>query len=139
MDDRLAAYQTTHGPRDRMRIALTFDDGPWPTTTAVLKALAQQCTKATFFMVGRMAATDPAMVREVADNLRARGLDVIEEGRREPAKDNPVGIALGHLLKWLANPADAFAWEVVEMSPLAATRAREIPCRLSTAKASSAA
>jgi peptidoglycan-N-acetylglucosamine deacetylase len=32
----------------------------------VLKALAQQCTKGTFFMVGRMAAADPAMVREVA-------------------------------------------------------------------------
>ncbi len=64
-------------------------------------------------------------VREVADDLRTKGFDVIEEGRREPAKDNPVGIALGHLLKWLANPADAFAKEVVEMSPLAGTlRAR---------------
>lgn len=62
-----------------------------------------------------------AKVREVADDLRAKGFDVIEEGRREPARDNPVGIALGHLLKWLANPADAFAREVVEMSPLAAS------------------
>ncbi|RFC43815.1 MAG: ATP-dependent exoDNAse (exonuclease V) beta subunit (contains helicase and exonuclease domains) [Verrucomicrobia bacterium] len=59
-------------------------------------------------------------VREVADHLRAAGFDVIEEGRREPAKDNPVGIVLGHLLKWLADPADAFAREVIEMSPLAA-------------------
>ena len=59
-------------------------------------------------------------VREVADHLRAAGFDVIEEGRREPAKDNPVGIALGHLLKWLADPADGFAREVVEMSPLSA-------------------
>lgn len=58
-------------------------------------------------------------VREIADDLRAKGFDVIEEGQREPAKDHPVGIALGHLLKWLADPADAFAWEVVEMSPLA--------------------
>ncbi|MCX6865314.1 MAG: UvrD-helicase domain-containing protein [Verrucomicrobia bacterium] len=63
--------------------------------------------------------------REVADFLRARGFDVIEEGRREPAKDNPVGIVIAHLLKWLANPADTFAREVVEMSPLAsALRAR---------------
>lgn len=59
-------------------------------------------------------------VREVADHLRSTGFDVIEEGRREPAKDNPVGVALGHLLKWLADPADAFAREVVAMSPLAA-------------------
>ncbi|MFA5901913.1 MAG: polysaccharide deacetylase family protein [Hyphomicrobium sp.] len=48
-------------------VVLTFDDGPLrPYTRAVLKALAQHCTKATFFMVGRMAAADPAMVREVA-------------------------------------------------------------------------
>jgi peptidoglycan-N-acetylglucosamine deacetylase len=48
-------------------IVLTFDDGPLrPYTRAVLKALAQHCTKATFFLVGRMAASDPAMVREVA-------------------------------------------------------------------------
>lgn len=62
-----------------------------------------------------------ALVREVADDLRAKGFDVIEEGRREPAKDNPVGIALAHLLKWLANPADTFSREVIEMSPFAAT------------------
>ena len=31
-------------------IVLTFDDGPWPGhTPAVLKALAEQCTKAVFF------------------------------------------------------------------------------------------
>jgi len=48
-------------------IALTFDDGPLrPYTQPVLAALAQHCTKATFFMVGRMAAADPEMVREVA-------------------------------------------------------------------------
>lgn len=58
-------------------------------------------------------------VRQVADDLRARGFDVIEEGRREPGKDNPVGIFITHLLKWLADPADSFARGVVEMSPLA--------------------
>jgi peptidoglycan/xylan/chitin deacetylase (PgdA/CDA1 family) len=48
-------------------IVLTFDDGPSrPNTEAVLKALDAHCTKATFFMVGRMAVADPAMVKEVA-------------------------------------------------------------------------
>ncbi len=61
-----------------------------------------------------------SMVRKVADELRAKGFDVIEEGRREPAKDSPVGIVLANLLKWLANPADTFAQKVVAMSPLAA-------------------
>jgi peptidoglycan/xylan/chitin deacetylase (PgdA/CDA1 family) len=50
-------------------VVLTFDDGPLrPYTRAVLKALEQHCTKATFFMVGRMAVADPAMVREVANH-----------------------------------------------------------------------
>jgi peptidoglycan-N-acetylglucosamine deacetylase len=48
-------------------VILTFDDGPLRTyTRPVMKALAEECTKATFFMVGRMAASDPAMVKEVA-------------------------------------------------------------------------
>ncbi len=74
--------------------------------------------------VGRRAMTCGVLVRrnrevrEVADLLRAEGFDVIEEGRRQPALDNPVGVALLHLLKWLADPSDAYAVEVVAMSPL---------------------
>lgn len=49
-------------------VILTFDDGPLRRhTRQVLKALRSHCTKATFFMVGRMAVADPAMVREVAN------------------------------------------------------------------------
>jgi peptidoglycan/xylan/chitin deacetylase (PgdA/CDA1 family) len=48
-------------------VVLTFDDGPSKASTkAILKALADQCTKATFFMVGQMALADPGMVKEVA-------------------------------------------------------------------------
>ena len=48
-------------------VVLTFDDGPSRADTkAILKALADQCTKATFFMVGQMALADPQMVRDVA-------------------------------------------------------------------------
>jgi len=48
-------------------VVLTFDDGPLRATTRkVLAALKDHCTKATFFMVGRMAVANPAMVREVA-------------------------------------------------------------------------
>ncbi len=48
-------------------VVLTFDDGPLRRyTTKVLNALEAECTKATFFMVGRMAVTDPHMVREIA-------------------------------------------------------------------------
>ncbi len=50
-------------------IVLTFDDGPWPTTTPkVLDALAHECVRATFFLVGRNVAAHPALARrELAD------------------------------------------------------------------------
>jgi peptidoglycan/xylan/chitin deacetylase (PgdA/CDA1 family) len=48
-------------------VVLTFDDGPLRIyTRMILDALDEQCAKATFFMVGRMAVADPEMVREVA-------------------------------------------------------------------------
>jgi len=48
-------------------VILTFDDGPLqPYTQQVLAALADHCTKATFFMVGRRAMADPALAQEVA-------------------------------------------------------------------------
>ena len=46
-------------------VVLTFDDGPLrPYTTPVLKALEAHCTRATFVGVGRLAVSDPALVRE---------------------------------------------------------------------------
>lgn len=48
-------------------VVLTFDDGPQVGTThAILKALAEQCTKATFFSIGKMAAGLPEIIRDVA-------------------------------------------------------------------------
>lgn len=47
-------------------VVLTFDDGPLrKNTLKVLNALERHCTKATFFMVGRMAVSDPEMVKEI--------------------------------------------------------------------------
>jgi ATP-dependent helicase/nuclease subunit A len=57
-------------------------------------------------------------LRAVAERLRAEGHDVIEEGSRRPVEDNPIGVALFHLVAWLANPDDSQAREVVWMSPL---------------------
>ena len=48
-------------------VVLTFDDGPFPpTTTQVLAALAGECVHATFFLIGRNAAGQPALVRRIA-------------------------------------------------------------------------
>lgn len=61
-----------------------------------------------------------AQVRATAALLRERGFDVIEEGRRQPVSDNAPGVALFHLIRWLADPNDAFARQVIAMSPLEA-------------------
>ncbi|MGE0627438.1 MAG: polysaccharide deacetylase family protein [Hyphomicrobiaceae bacterium] len=47
-------------------IVLTFDDGPWPTTPQVLKALAHHCTKAIFFPIGKHATYHPEILKQVA-------------------------------------------------------------------------
>jgi peptidoglycan/xylan/chitin deacetylase (PgdA/CDA1 family) len=76
---RVVEVDTSSGPRfgqmqyrghdflKEKEVVLTFDDGPLRAhTKSVLEALSAHCTKATFFMVGRMAIADPEMVREVA-------------------------------------------------------------------------
>ncbi|MGE0280071.1 MAG: polysaccharide deacetylase family protein [Rhizobiaceae bacterium] len=51
--------------RDK-EVVLTFDDGPWPGhTTSVLKALAEHCTKAMFFVVGKHASWHPEILKQV--------------------------------------------------------------------------
>jgi peptidoglycan/xylan/chitin deacetylase (PgdA/CDA1 family) len=51
------------GPRE---LVLTFDDGPWPTTTPkVLDALKRECVLATFFLVGRNAEAHAGIVRRI--------------------------------------------------------------------------
>jgi len=76
---RVVEIDTTAGPgfgrehfkmHDFLRngeVVLTFDDGPWPgNTPAVLKALANHCTRATFFPVGKHATYYPEILQQVA-------------------------------------------------------------------------
>jgi peptidoglycan/xylan/chitin deacetylase (PgdA/CDA1 family) len=77
---RIVEIDTTGGPgfgfehfkqydflRDK-EIILTFDDGPWPgNTPAVLKALADECLKATFFEIGEHATWHPEITKQVID------------------------------------------------------------------------
>jgi peptidoglycan/xylan/chitin deacetylase (PgdA/CDA1 family) len=52
--------------RDK-EVILTFDDGPQKVhTEAILAALANHCTKATFFSIGKMALGYPEIIRRVA-------------------------------------------------------------------------
>ncbi len=75
---RVVEIDTTTGPgfgfehfkaydflRDK-EVVLTFDDGPWPgNTSAVLKALAEHCTKALFFTIGKHAGYHPQIIKQV--------------------------------------------------------------------------
>jgi peptidoglycan/xylan/chitin deacetylase (PgdA/CDA1 family) len=78
---RIVPIDTTGGPefgvqdhpkgydflRDK-EVVLTFDDGPWPgSTEAVLKALADECLRATFFEVGEYARWHPEITKQVVD------------------------------------------------------------------------
>ena len=58
-------YRETLPLKDH-EVVLTFDDGPLPPyTNRMLDMLAEQCVKATFFMVGRMARAYPRLVRRI--------------------------------------------------------------------------
>jgi peptidoglycan/xylan/chitin deacetylase (PgdA/CDA1 family) len=68
----------SRGPRDRPRVALTFDDGPGPSTPAVLEALAAEEVRATFFVLGRQVERHPEMVRLIVaggHQLASHGFD----------------------------------------------------------------
>jgi len=78
---RIVQIDTTGGPEfglqhfkgyvDFLRnkeVALTFDDGPWPESTPmVLKALQDNCIKATFFEIGEHASWHPEITKQVID------------------------------------------------------------------------
>jgi peptidoglycan/xylan/chitin deacetylase (PgdA/CDA1 family) len=108
-------------------VVLTFDDGPWPVNTPlVLKALEDECTKATFFAIGKHATYHPEILKQVAAagqtvgahtwshaNLNSRKMtdqlakDEIEKGF------SAVRLALG------ANPAPFFRFPELQHGPAA--------------------
>jgi peptidoglycan/xylan/chitin deacetylase (PgdA/CDA1 family) len=54
-------------PLEDREVVLTFDDGPSPVTDPeVLAALAHECVRATFFLVGKAAAEHPDLVKRIA-------------------------------------------------------------------------
>jgi peptidoglycan/xylan/chitin deacetylase (PgdA/CDA1 family) len=54
-------------PLDDREVVLTFDDGPWPATDQkILAALARECVRATFFLIGKSASEHPELVRRMA-------------------------------------------------------------------------
>ena len=54
------------GPGDRKSLALTFDDGPTPSTPRLLEILNRHGVPATFFQCGIQVRRNPSIAREVA-------------------------------------------------------------------------
>jgi len=77
---RIVQIDTTGGPAfgtehfkqydflHEKEVVLTFDDGPWPENTEmVLKALQDNCVRATFFEIGEHATWAPQLTKELVD------------------------------------------------------------------------
>jgi len=67
-----------HGSRQRNRFALTFDDGPGPSTPDILDALREAGARATFFALGRQVEEYPEVVARIIDEgheLASHGYD----------------------------------------------------------------
>ena len=77
---RIVQIDTTGGPAfgtehfkqydflHEKEVVLTFDDGPWPENTPmVLKALLDNCVRATFFEIGEHATWAPQLTKQLVD------------------------------------------------------------------------
>jgi peptidoglycan/xylan/chitin deacetylase (PgdA/CDA1 family) len=74
-----------------MEVVLTFDDGPWPhNTPEVLAALANHCTKALFFAIGKHSMWEPGLLKQVAAAGHAVGshtwshIDLVKLMKKNP-------------------------------------------------------
>lgn len=77
-----AVFAPSHwrGDRRRKSIALTFDDGPSPSTPRLLELLSRYEVRATFFAVGRNVERHPGIAREIV----AAGHDIENHSYSHP-------------------------------------------------------
>jgi peptidoglycan/xylan/chitin deacetylase (PgdA/CDA1 family) len=65
---RLSAFLPAGPQRVPNAVALTFDDGPWPDSTAqILAILERERVHATFFLVGQQVRRHPELLRQEVD------------------------------------------------------------------------
>jgi peptidoglycan-N-acetylglucosamine deacetylase len=107
----------SHGPDAGMTAALTFDDGPGPSTAALLDALGAEDVRATFFVLGRQAHAYPEVIARMAaegHQIASHGYDhgiLIFRGpghvdRQLESTERAVREAVGHdvLTPWFRAP-----------------------------------
>jgi peptidoglycan/xylan/chitin deacetylase (PgdA/CDA1 family) len=105
----------SQGP-NRRAVALTFDDGPHPVwTPKILDALDGANAKATFFVVGKVAALHPEIVVEARRRGHEIGTHLYSHDRRTAFDDRlfasevtkskaELERALGEPIRWLRFP-----------------------------------
>ena len=93
---QLYGQMVTHGPRDRMEVAITFDDGPNdPWTLRIANTLNHYDVEGTFFTVGKNAESHPEIVR----SLVAQGHLIGNHSYRHHKSDALVDPHYGELWK----------------------------------------
>ena len=105
-------YEAAFGKRTTEKVLyLTYDDGPYPTTTnKILKLLAANDAKATFFVLGRQVDVFPTYADKIVaaghalgnhtqdhENLATRGPTVIRKQLTSVQKS--VGPSLGNCMR----------------------------------------
>jgi len=90
-------------------VVLTFDDGPRPESTPlVLKALAEQCVQASFFMIGEPLRQHAALARQVRD---AGHTVAMHSDRHEHPPQLPPAAQTADLDAMVASYRDVFGTE----------------------------
>ena len=94
------------------RCAITFDDGPSPSTAAVLDILAAEGVPATFFVLGGNVERHPQIVRRARDEGHAVGIHGMDHaklaGASEAAIERQVSGVTGVLAGAGVTPASVY-------------------------------
>jgi peptidoglycan/xylan/chitin deacetylase (PgdA/CDA1 family) len=124
-----------NGPAGSLRttgsasVALTFDDGPWDDTPAVLDLLAQYHVKATFCMIGHQVAAHAALVQRMVteghtlcnhtwthdESLRNRPADRMRD-ELQRTNDAIHAVVPGAAIPYFRAPGGNFAPNVVSLA-----------------------
>mgnify|MGYP003187539759 CR=1 FL=1 len=89
------AVAVSAAPAPRRCIALTFDDGPSPqTTAALLDGLKERGAHATFFLIGEQIAGNEAIVRRMKDEGHQIGNHSFTHARLDAADAAAVTVPL---------------------------------------------
>lgn len=93
---QVQVYRSAPHTDDRMRIALTFDDGPHPRLTPmILEILEQYHVHATFFMVGQNIVNYPNVARAVLDGGHEIGNHTFSHGHVRNLDEESLSDELG--------------------------------------------